>query len=113
MGKRKGCFDVASISLSVESARSAASDPAPMSAANFTPASSACTSGTARIVESTDPLSPMAPAIRFLESGEAICALTDAEPADSPATVTRRGSPPKAAMLSRTQRSAAAWSSRP
>ena len=34
-------------------------------------------------------------------------------PADSPNTVTRPGSPPKAAMFSRTQRSAATWSSRP
>ena len=34
-------------------------------------------------------------------------------PADSPATVTRAGSPPKAAMLSRTHSRAAIWSSRP
>ncbi len=34
-------------------------------------------------------------------------------PADSPNTVTFRGSPPKAAIWSRTQRNAAAWSSRP
>ena len=32
-------------------------------------------------------------------------------PADSPKTVTRPGSPPKAAMFSWTQRSAATWSS--
>ena len=41
----------------------------------------------------------MAPAIRSLESGEAICALTAIDPADSPAIVTRCGSPPKAAMF--------------
>ncbi len=34
-------------------------------------------------------------------------------PADSPKTVTRSGSPPNAAMFSRTQRSAATWSSSP
>ena len=34
-------------------------------------------------------------------------------PADSPATVTRPGSPPNAAMFSRTHRSAATWSSSP
>ena len=34
-------------------------------------------------------------------------------PADSPKTVTRSGSPPNAAMLSRTHSSAATWSSRP
>ncbi len=34
-------------------------------------------------------------------------------PADSPATVTRSGSPPNAAMLSRTHSRAASWSSRP
>jgi len=33
--------------------------------------------------------------------------LTDIEPADSPKRVTFFGSPPRAAMLSRTQRSAA------
>lgn len=34
-------------------------------------------------------------------------------PADSPHTVTRSGSPPNAAMLSRTQVRAAIWSSSP
>jgi hypothetical protein len=34
-------------------------------------------------------------------------------PADSPKTVTRSGSPPNAAMLSCTHRSAATWSSSP
>ena len=44
---------------------------------------------------------------------QAISALTDADPADSPAIVIRSGSPPKAAMLSLTQRMAAAWSMNP
>ena len=35
------------------------------------------------------PLSPMAAAMRFLESGEAMSALTEIDPADSPATVTQ------------------------
>ncbi len=39
--------------------------------------------------------------------------LTLMPPADSPATVTRAGSPPKAATLSRTHSSAATWSSSP
>ncbi len=64
-------------------------------------------------VEIIEPLSPIAPAIRFLESGEAISALTAIDPADSPATVTRFGSPPKAAIFDCTQRRAATWSSKP
>ena len=39
--------------------------------------------------------------------------LTEIEPADSPATVTRPGSPPKAAMFFRTHCRAATWSSNP
>ena len=46
------------------------------------------------------------------DSGDAICALTANEPADSPAIVTFFGSPPNAAMLSRTHCKAADWSSR-
>ena len=53
------------------------------------------------------PLSPIAPAIKSFESGDAMIALTEIDPADSPAIVTFAGSPPKAAMFSRTQRSAA------
>ena len=45
--------------------------------------------------------------------GMASSAATDPPPADSPKTVTRSGSPPKARMLSRTHCSAATWSSRP
>ena len=37
----------------------------------------------------------------------------DTAPADSPNTVTRCGSPPKAAILSFTHSSAAIWSSKP
>ena len=55
----------------------------------------------------------MAPAIRSLESGDAMSALTEIDPADSPAMVTRAGSPPNAAMFCRTQRKAATWSSSP
>ena len=46
-------------------------------------------------------------------SGEVHSALTEAAPADSPASVMLSGSPPKAAMLSRTHSSALIWSSRP
>ena len=46
-------------------------------------------------------------------AGMASSEITDPAPADSPNTVTRTGSPPKAAMLPATQRSAATWSSRP
>ena len=45
--------------------------------------------------------------------GDASSAHTAKPPADSPAMATRPGSPPKAAMLARVQRSAACWSSRP
>ncbi len=59
------------------------------------------------------PLCAMARWNRPRAKGAASSALTDMAPADWPATVTRRGSPPKAAILRRTQRSAAIWSSRP
>ncbi len=45
------------------------------------------------------------------DSGEVNSAATAVPPADSPNTVTLSGSPPKFAMLSCTQRSAATWSS--
>ena len=45
--------------------------------------------------------------------GIASSAATDPPPADWPKTVTRSGSPPNAAMLSRTHSRAATWSSRP
>jgi len=46
-------------------------------------------------------------------AGTASKAVTLMAPADSPKIVTLLGSPPKAAMLSRTHRNAATWSSRP
>ena len=55
----------------------------------------------------------MPPAINVRVKGETIIALTDIEPADSPPTVIRFGSPPNAAILRFTQASAAAWSSSP
>jgi hypothetical protein len=93
------------------SAGATASDRAPSDWANLTPACSV----TARVLAASvgaiiAPLSPMARAKSPFASGDATCALTDDEPADSPAMVTRRGSPPNAATLSRTQRSAAVWS---
>ena len=48
---------------------------------------------------SSEPLSPIAPAIIFFEREEAIWALTENEPADSPAMVIFFGSPPKALMF--------------
>ena len=53
------------------------------------------------------PLSPMARANFWRDSGDTISALTDSEPADSPPMVICAGSPPKAVMLRRTQSSAA------
>jgi len=45
--------------------------------------------------------------------GESSSAHTEPPPADCPPMVTFAGSPPKAAMLSRTHSSAAIWSSSP
>ncbi len=59
------------------------------------------------------PLSPIARWKRPRASGDAISALTALAPANSPATVTWSGSPPKARMLRRTQPSAATRSSIP
>ena len=106
-------FVAASSSFSALTARNSASDFAPSAAANLTPSRSACSSGTARNVPRIEPLSPIAPAIKPFDKGEAIWALTETEPADSPAIVTRRGSPPKAAMFRCTHRNAAFWSSKP
>ena len=50
---------------------------------------------------------------RPLASGEVQSALTQAEPADSPAMVTLSGSPPKAAIFACTHSSALIWSKRP
>jgi hypothetical protein len=94
-------------------ARSAASVGAPAASAKAAPFFSATLNGGGDIWPSKEPLSPMAPAIRPLACGLIICALTENEPADSPAMVTRAGSPPKAAMFFFTHCSAAAWSIRP
>ena len=59
------------------------------------------------------PLSMIAWRNRPRAGGEASSAHTDQPPEDSPAIVTRPGSPPNAPMFRRTQRSAASWSSRP
>src|SRR5215831_12149059 len=101
---------VASRSFSAGIARRAARELAPTLAANLTPLCSPSDSGTADSVLMMDPLSPITPAIRPLDSGEAIWALNDVDPADSPAMVTRLGSPPNAAMFCCTQRRAAFWS---
>ena len=62
------------------------------------------------VVEKNAPLSPIAPAMRSRAIGDAICALTANEPADSPAIVTCFGLPPKREMFACTHFSAAAWS---
>jgi hypothetical protein len=82
-------------------------------AANFTPFCSASASGRGGKLAIAAPLSQIAPAIRCLESGEAINALTETDPADSPLMVIRFGSLPNAAMFFCTHCSAATWSSRP
>jgi hypothetical protein len=60
-----------------------------------------------------EPLWIMAPANRSRDPGATRWEQTDHPPADSPPIVTRAGSPPKAAMFSCTQRSAACWSISP
>ena len=112
--KRMPCaLAAASWSCCAVMARSAAIESAPAAAANFTPFCSASASGRGGRLAIAAPLSQIAPAIRPFESGDAISALTEIDPADSPAMVTRAGSPPKAAMFCCTHRSAATWSSRP
>ena len=108
MENRKGpnFFDAESRESAL-SALSSAIECAPMLSAKLTPACSPLLSGTADNVPSTEPLSPIAPAIKFFDKGEAIWALTETEPADSPAMVTFFGSPPKAAIFFCTQRNAA------
>ena len=66
-------------------ARNAARVFAPAAVANLTPFCSASASGWGGRLEIIAPLSPIAPAIRPFESGEAISALTEIDPADSPA----------------------------
>ena len=87
---------------------------APTAWANLTPfCSVSARVGVGMVVEKNAPLSPIARANSPLASGEAICALTENDPADSPAIVTCAGSPPNCAMLSRTHSTARRWSSRP
>lgn len=50
---------------------------------------------------------------RPCEGGDAACMSAEKAPADSPHSVTRLRSPPKAGALARAQTSAARWSSRP
>src|SRR4051794_39106321 len=109
MGLKRGVsgLAVASSNCSAGIVRKAAREVAPTILAKFTPNSSAWASEAAGCKESIDPLSPIAAAIRFLDSGEAIWAQTEEEPADSPAMVTFLGSPPKAAMFCCTHLSAA------
>src|SRR2546430_16302640 len=80
-------------------ALSPAREPAPAVLANSAPFSAALSSAMGGKAPNTEPLSPIAPAIKFLDNGEAICALTEMEPADSPAMVILLGSPPKAGIL--------------
>ena len=78
-----------------------------------TPRASASFSVYTFFIPITEPLEPIAWANSPWHKGEAMSALTDIEPADSPTIVMRSGSPPKAAMLSLTHLMAATWSSRP
>ena len=59
------------------------------------------------------PLSPIAPRKNPLASGDAMSALTESDPADSPAIVTFSGSPPNAPIFFFTQRKPAIWSINP
>ena len=82
--------------------------------ANFSPAASASArdfSGGSSLKKA--PLSPMARWKRPCARGDAISALTENEPADSPKIVTLSGSPPNAAMFALTHSRAATWSSSP
>ena len=109
-----GAYDLASrpAALMISAAgmaRRSAIDAAPARAARSAPrfsASARRVSGNVAL-EKYAPLSPMARANRPSVNGDAINALTENDPADSPKIVTCAGSPPKAAMFSRTQRRAA------
>ena len=88
-------------------ARSPAMDLFPSPAANAVPYFSAVSNGTGLILPVNPPLSPIAPANNPFDNGDAICAHTEIDPANSPAIVTRAGSPPKAAIFCCTHTSAA------
>ena len=72
----------------------------PICLASSTPFCSASFKVSTLLNPITEPLEPMACAKRPWQSGDAIKALTDMLPADSPTMVMRLGSPPKASMLS-------------
>src|ERR1035441_4524941 len=93
-------FKEACSSPAADFARRPASEGAPTDSANLTPVCSVSeTGGTGSVNMKTAPLSPIACLNKPLARGEAICALTDMEPADSPKMVTLPGSPPKATMF--------------
>ena len=117
VGENQGCTLSADCRISsAVFSRRAASESAPTDAAHFEPVASLAAEGR-RLAALLGPgrrRSRRSPGGRGPRaSGEAIRALTANEPADSPKIVTLPGSPPKAAMLSCTHRSAATWSSRP
>ena len=104
-------FFIAALSRSsADFARSSARDVAPMDAANAAPCFSLSVSEfdpRPPTDPKNAPLSPTACWNKSRESGEAINALTDRDPADSPPIVTLCESPPNAAMFFRTHSSAA------
>ena len=93
--RRGPCFVAAFKIESDESFRNSDKEAAPVFFAKSNPFFSASDKATGGSAPSSDPLSPIAPAMRFLERGDTICALTETEPADSPAMVILFGSPPK------------------
>jgi hypothetical protein len=105
----RGCFSAILSSFSAGMARNASIEFVPNAAwANFTPAASASVRDFGGMVAlKKAPLSPMARWKRPCARGDAISALTENEPADSPKIVTLSGSPPKVAMLFLTHSSAA------
>jgi len=92
-------------------ARSSASEDAPTEVANSTPScsfSGTVFSARPRVgLVKNAPLCPIALCTSCRVSGEAMSALTDSDPADSPLMVTLPGSPPNAATLRVTHWSAA------
>ena len=92
------------------SARLAAVASAP-SARPSSPVTSAASCGSAAAW--AEPLCAMTPPNRPRARGMPSSVVTLMPPADSPKIVTLAGSPPNAAMLSRTHSSAATWSSSP
>ena len=115
-GGRPGALSTSSrITCSAASTSAAAgavkSRSAPPSASATRPAATAASSLRTTLLDAG--LCAMAAANSPAADGVAISVVTALPPADSPKTVTRPGSPPKAAMLSRTHSSAAIWSRSP